>query len=228
MAKHNDYSIADETLKKNLNIMYSEFCQEHPKLLTRAQFYSRRAALKGNPYKNKLFKDLRTTLNASKKSIALQNNIPSEIVIDKLNSIINNYRPDSKHIKEFKKIAQILMQKPKISYGPLKQDKIITMSNTEFYQFRKYFQAILAGSKSLESIKPLEEVKEIKISRPYRRNVLCRTVFTKPENTYTKDGVMLLNEVLTELSSMSDVFRQNVEVIEILNRGIEIRVFPKR
>jgi len=193
-----DYSIVDQIIKANLDISFVDFRKQCNQKMSMWSFYNRKKYLKtGKQYGEKQVAKMITV------ATILEECAPKE----------------SKLASDYKTIAGILIHNPNAVHLPVKNKYGITMSDANFYQFRKKVRVLLSGSE-----KNMEQQKIASI--PKKRKTMYTLLFEKDLNgeRMSDETREFLNEFLNELNTKKGMALETVEIISP-RHVLEVRAY---
>lgn len=206
MFKYN-YSKIDPILKKNPNINWDELKKKHPEIkISKWSLLSRKALLQGRPGYGRKNRKIPKLQEVREKSSNIE-------------GIVKELCPNTSNFKdEYKRIAEILIKNPSTTYKTM---KLITMSFSNFYDFRRKFikRMGLNGQRKNSDT-------EI-ITRSRKKNTLYQIIFEKEiEKNFNPKSLELLQDFINILNQERIM---NAEIFEIINPKhiIEIRSYSK-
>lgn len=205
-----NYSEIDPILKENPDITRAELQKKGLKI-SQWSLLSRKALLQGRPGYGR--NEKQTQKLFEKKTPQLNWN---EDIIETL------YSKDSDLKNEYRLIADTLLKNPSTTYKKICRDNPITMSDSNFYAFRKKFV------KKMKLMKVNgQKIETESNTRVRRRNILYQTIFEKEiEKSFNPKSLELLQDFINTLNQEKIL---NAELFEIVSPKhiIEIRSYSK-
>lgn len=217
-----DYSKIDPVLRKNPDITYEEFKEKCSVKITRWSFLARRAFIAGKPgYGQKAVKKSTRKGNGGKTPKAIKKNGGKHK--EDIDKVIDSIIPQSKLKDQYKIIALALLQDPLTTHSSMHKSKAITMSDANFYQFRRKFVKIMGLKPSGQGNGAARQISQ----PPRKKNVLYQTVYEKELGKNPNPRAMELLQDFVETLNNDRVM--NLEIHEIIRpkHVIEIRKYSK-
>ena len=216
-----DYSKVDPILKEHPGITYKEFKKLCNIPISSWSFNNRRRILEGKSgYRNK------TPFLASSVEDPQKTDPTTPVVTGKVTAseLVELYAPNSRRKKEYRKIAQFIIDDPTTTYASLKKKGLIKFSDANFYGLRRVF---LDGNSSPKRPAPK---KPTVIAAPVKRRNggMFLNIFEKHIN-----GKSIHPETVELLGEFIDVLNKekigNFEMVEVISpqHVLEIRSFAK-
>ena len=199
------YVELDPAIRENPDMGWAEFIEKFPKLskrITNWSFCARRKRILHQPgYGN---------------STPIKENAISD---DDIKNFIDNIHPMSKCKDQYLAIAKALMENSKTTHSFLTNQKIITLSDAHYYQFRTAFNKFIGKTHKTSSSSAPKLI-------PKKRSGLYRVIFEKDSNGIDKTAKDLMNEFI---SKINDERMANLELVELSypEQKLEIRSYAK-
>ncbi len=196
-----DYTKVDPILKTNPRITFSEFKKECSVDLSQWTFYDRKSFLTTGKHLKE--RKAASTKNGTIKAASTRS---SEITVA---FIMANVAPKkSKLVKDYKRVAEILLKNPDAVHSQLKKEKRVKMCDANFYQFRKKIQTLLNGK--------TKEPEQTPTPTPRRKTTMYTLLFEKElgEKGMNGESREFIDEFIAELNRRKAM---NLEIVEIIS-----------
>jgi len=230
MASKYDYTKIDPIIKKNPNISFTDFKKECKVKITNWAFLARRKFIKGEPGYGRT--EVETVKAKTDKPSVYSLAADSLITLKDgrnvtLEELIAEMYPHGKLHDQYRVVAEALLKDPLTTHNSMLNSDAITMSDSNFYGFRRRFTKIVGlkpkGKHGVTSAVPFTGI--AKVNR--KKSLLYQTIFDKEVNgSFNSKEMTLLQEFIEVLNQDKAM---NLEIFEITKprHFIEVRKFSR-